>query len=420
VSEGNHVVILLGRFSDRDIPVAQALAQEFGRDDAWGLAVVNAAPITLVSGLSADQAQAVREALAGVEIAGSKLEIRPDLDPDMSQLEWPAPPRIRGKLVSEMGAGGQKFTANLILPCPYTGQKMRLTLTVGLSRVASGETQLNIGASTAPSHPPQAQAYHPPAPAQIPTPPVMIPVPQLQRSPSRGTALPPIQPLPPAQPFPASRPVSAPIPVPAPQYAPRSAAPAAQAPLIIGLESLDELSAQDTQVDAPRVAPRPPSQPVSRPQRSPAGGVPLPDIPVLHNQPDPRSSGLLEMAQAMPAPIPIGAPMDMAAFEQRVGSGGFQQPAAKQQEQYEQIGQADQDQPRHDDSAVCSIFMGKSNNARAHQLMSELHGIPLQDAAKLCQKVIVPVAKDIGEADALEIKQRFAAINVPVRVTRKR
>jgi hypothetical protein len=412
--DGNHAVVLLGRFLDRDRPVAQALAREFGRDEAWGLAVVNAAPIALVGNLSAEQALAVREALADVEIAGSKLETRSSLESDMAKLDWPTPPRLRGRLVSELGASGPKFTANLMLPCPYTGQKMKLTLSVSVSR-AGGETSLNVAAAaTQVAAPPVAINAPIPLPAAQP----MIPAPAApaSRPPSRGNQIPPHH-----APFPGAtqpgRQVNAPIPVPTPQHAPRPAAPVGQGPMIIGLESLEELTPmQQYPAEVQHEAPRPVQQRAhgtAVAQRSPGGGIPLPDVPVLHNQPSPpRPVSLPEVPSAVPTPNNLGAPMDLEVFEQKVSSSGiFRAPAPEELQEV-----SDEESV---DANICAVFMGKTNNARAHQVLAEVQGISVPEAAKLCQRAIVSIAKDISEADAAEIKQRFAAANVAVRITRK-
>ena len=78
------------------------------------------------------------------------------------------------------------------------------------------------------------------------------------------------------------------------------------------------------------------------------------------------------------------------------------------------------DEPGQDDGSVCSVFMGKTNNPRVHQTLAELHGVTVPEAARLCQKAIVAVAKDISMPEAREIKQRFAGLGVHVRVTRRK
>lgn len=75
---------------------------------------------------------------------------------------------------------------------------------------------------------------------------------------------------------------------------------------------------------------------------------------------------------------------------------------------------------KEDPDALCSIFIGKNNNPQVHELIAEIQGITVEEAQRLCQKVIVPVVKDIpvGEADA--IRERFREVNVNPRVTLKR
>jgi hypothetical protein len=64
--------------------------------------------------------------------------------------------------------------------------------------------------------------------------------------------------------------------------------------------------------------------------------------------------------------------------------------------------------------------MGKSNNAKVHQLVAELHGISVPEATRYCQKPIVALAKEVSSTDARDIRQRFAALNVNVRITKRK
>jgi hypothetical protein len=72
-----------------------------------------------------------------------------------------------------------------------------------------------------------------------------------------------------------------------------------------------------------------------------------------------------------------------------------------------------------EDDTVYSVFMGKNNNPHVHQLVAELHGISVAEATRYCQKPIVALAKEISCADAKELQQRFAALNVTVRITKR-
>src|SRR6185295_18872223 len=128
----SYSLVLVGRYPGKDRAVAQSLAREFGRDDAWGLQVVGASPIVLLDNLTLDQANAVHAALADVENAGSLFQVQSEVEDGTAKIQWPAAPRLRGRLTSEFGGpapaaavAGKGNTVSLILPCPYTGQKMK-------------------------------------------------------------------------------------------------------------------------------------------------------------------------------------------------------------------------------------------------------------------------------------------------------
>jgi len=180
-----------------------------------------------------------------------------------------------------------------------------------------------------------------------------------------------------------------------------------------GLESLEEL------IPMEQFPPAPPKPPARSPQhgtpmaaRPPSSGAPLPDVPILHSAAPPKPVGLPEVPAA-PMPPMVSAPMDLEVFEQRVSSSGtFRAPV---------LPEADEQAPAaDDDGSLCSVFMGKSNNVRVHQVLAELHGIPVPEAGKLCQKALVAVAKDVTTEQAMEIKQRFAAVNVNVRIAKRK
>ena len=99
-----HSLVLVGRYPGRDRAVAQLLAQEFGRDEAWGLRVVIASPIVILEHLSLKQANAIQEVLAEVRSAGSQFAIKYGVADGTAILQWTEAPRLRGRLVSEYGA----------------------------------------------------------------------------------------------------------------------------------------------------------------------------------------------------------------------------------------------------------------------------------------------------------------------------
>ena len=221
-------IVLLGRYAGKDRAVSQALARVFGRDDAWALQVVGASPIVILHNMQAEQSEAVLQGLSEVENAGCQMEIQSGVDEGLPKLGWPAPPRIRGRLISEFNgapipfaqalppasgsasqtaavpsiqiphnnpsAGGTAVlpgtgpagTLNITLPCPYTGQKMKLTLTIQISRAESGggvNMNMNMTAS--------ASGFAPAPIPNPPAPPMIVPAPAAQSRPvSRPNVIP--------------------------------------------------------------------------------------------------------------------------------------------------------------------------------------------------------------------------------------
>jgi ribosomal protein L7/L12 len=278
--------------------------------------------------------------------------------------------------------------------------------TDGATGVLQPSMQISASATAAPHQVQSPQQVH--APQQLP-----------HRPPSRGNPIPSgtQQGVPMAQP--GQRSASSPsVPIANPrQISQQPHAPQPVASPIMGLESLEELEPLEQfppveHKSGPRVP-----RAVTAPPRSPGMGVPLPDVPVLHNQ-APRPSGLPDVPQAAPLPAQVSAPMDLEVFEQKVSSSGiFRAPVAADLAAADDGAAAEE---YSENGATCSVFMGKSSNARVHQLFAELTGMSVQEANRACQKAIVAIAKDISEADAHNIKGQFAAINVQVRITKRK
>jgi len=468
VAGTEYSIVLLGRFAGKDRAVAQALSRAFGRDDAWGLQVVGATPIVLLSDLGIDQSSAIADALADVEQAGSRLEIQQGLDEGLPKLQWPATPRIRGHLITDFGPNGPKpgaaHTMQLIVPCPYTNQKIQLTLNMTFGRAADGSVIPNVSATTAPF---VANPIQPIPMSPIPTP-IPSPRPTTPAAPRHIVALPPPIPLPSANPpSPAAarltpgsgnqlpRPIAAP-------------APASNAPYIEGLDALDELTPMDQiptppnlmvpaskasrqsgpairppsagannppQLPPPQALPqpiRPPGPPppppnnmakpltVSfgvKPQGQPA---PLPDVPVLHTPPKaapiaPPSPISPLSDNGMPMPSTFNAPMDLSEFEANVTGSGIV--SALQDENQSSVGD---NSTVDDDGSLYSVFIGKTSNPKAHEIVADVLGIAPAEASRMCQKPIVSLAKEVNLARAQDIKNRFASANIQVRLNKKR
>ena len=144
--------------------------------------------------------------------------------------------------------------------------------------------------------------------------------------------------------------------------------------------------------------------------------IPLPDVPVIGGsngtvQATPGSSPMMAMPN-MPADL-MSSPMDLDAFEAKVSASGIMRAVSEPEVAEESNG-------AEEDGSICSVFMGKNNSARVHQLVAELHGISVPEATRYCQKPMVALAKEVSYADAQDIRQRFAALNVNVRITKRK
>jgi ribosomal protein L7/L12 len=121
-------------------------------------------------------------------------------------------------------------------------------------------------------------------------------------------------------------------------------------------------------------------------------------------------------------PLPMdlmSAPMDLSAFEANVTASGILHATPVQQ-----LGQAPAAPVANpaaaaDDGALWSVFMGKNTNPRVHQVVAELQGISVAEAARLCQKPVVSLAKDVSGTVAREIRQRMVAVSAQVRLTKR-
>lgn len=384
-------LVLLGRFPGKDKPVAQALGRAFGKDENWGLPIVGATPINLISGLSPAQAQAVKLALVEIEQAGSRIQIQPVADESCPTVQWPTEARIYGRPISSFTGNTMVAAApGAAVTCPHCGKPVLVRL-------------LPAPAAQSGSQP----ALTPLLPAPVPT--SALP----RRTPSAGIPVMTNEPPTPRRPSP-----PVPIPVPIPQ-APRPIP--VQAPAPDGLEELVPI--QDF---APGAIPAP--QPVRLPQ---APGKLLPEVPVVDsgpampppapapayhapNQSDPRMMGVpvdldafeagLQMGPAPEAPEPTGPPPEHVAPPVKPGARPRGVTAG----------------PPPDPDALCSVFIGKSRDPKVHELVAEIQGTSVEEAADLCQKAVVSVVKDIPVSEAEGIKQKLLELKVNPRIAVKR
>lgn len=431
--DGNYTIILRGRFAGKDRAVAKALSEVFGLSDAWGLQVVGGSPITLLAYMNANQAQAVYQHLLPVENAGCRFLVQQGLDRSIPAVSWKDDPVVGGKPLSEYldatvaaapvvpAAGGAPAApapvpGGAMLACPHCGKP------VALQRGPGGPKLVPAALGPAPIPVPKPGGVALPAPVPIPIPGAQPPKQATPRAPARavgpGGARPPqapkLVPLP-APAIPRQLPVGPPDP-PAPSFEP------------LDIDGLEEL--------APGAEPR----------------VPLPDVPVVESelQPltfpkaakapsgsDPRlnapitledfEAGLGEF-EPQDSETDLPSPEDVAgAVEEEVSSENVRQvrPSGRGRKASGGVpmgasaGTLDRVQ-KEDPDALCSIFIGKNNNPQVHELIAEIQGITVEEAQRLCQKVIVPVVKDIPISEADAIRERFREVNVNPRVTLKR
>ena len=112
----------------------------------------------------------------------------------------------------------------------------------------------------------------------------------------------------------------------------------------------------------------------------------------------------------------MSSPMDLDAFEAKVSASGIMRAVSEPEVAEESGNGAEQEE----DGSICSVFMGKNNSAKVHQLVAELHGISVPEATRYCQKPMVALAKEVTYTAAQDIRQRFAALNVNVRITKRK
>jgi len=427
----DYTIVLKGRFPGKDRAVAQAMARVFGQAEPWGLQVVGASPITILTGMSAAQAQAVGEALLEIENVGCRFQVQQGVDNSCPTIHWATPPRINGRALEDFSGSGQHklSAAEAHIPCPHCGKAVVIRLSPAGVPTTGQTMMLSVPGPIGTIQP----ALH--GPGAVPAAPMPIPVPvpgAFKALPAMTTNTPAklqaMQPAPPAAPD-----LPAPMPLPARPTPIRSAAalpavprPAAPQPLPVQppqpmpqgrdagldeLEPLDELPAVP-QAATPRPMPRPtalpevPNVPSSPPPPQPSRPVPVAGM-------DPRMSGPMALeefeaglAKAQPAPAPAQLP---APDPVSLPPGPNGDSAAS-------LSRIIAENP----DAICSVFIGRNNNAKVHALVAEIQGITAKEAQKLCTKPVVPIVKDIPVSDADSIRRRFQEVGVNPRITFRR
>jgi len=411
-------LVLRGRFPGKDRAVAIALGQVFGREEAWGLQVVGASPITILASLTAAQAQAAAGALLTVEAKGCRFQIQDGNDNNCPTIHWPAAPRINGKLLDELSSSGAHPTASneLQMPCPHCGKHIHISITPTALQVPNPMGITAIPGTAAIITPARAPARYSMLPA-IPVPKTFTGVGNTGALSAFGSAeprAPTVLPTPLHTPQPMVRPdPNPPRLMRAPEAQHTSALETIQEIIVPDLDALDEISATATPIALPAV-PMP---------RAPAA---LPEVPIVHSAPvpappllrvptagsDPRMSGPMALedfeAGLTQASVPH-APLPRPAHAMPVSADGV--PSSNR-------ASANAQQP--DPDALCSVFIGRNSNPKVHTLVAEIQGITAREAEKLCQKALVSIVKDIPVSEAENIRQRLLKVGVNPRLTFRR
>jgi hypothetical protein len=396
-----YAIVFVGRYPGKDRAVAQALGRAFGRDEAWGLPIVGATPVNLLTGLTAGQARALHAALAEVEQAGCKFQVQPGADASCPTVNWPGPPRIHGKLAHEYVSATSSSAAIQVaggehaLACPHCGRPIQVRLLAPVSSSAA-------------------------LPA-FPGAPIPVPLPRTPRPPSGAV------PVAAGEEPPTPRHAAAPIPIPVP--IPQAARPAPRPASVVPPPAADHEELTPIADFAPASAtPAGPAPAVKFPAPRPAPAKLLPEVPIVDVEPPVPPQARLTPARTSDPRLNV--PVDLATFEAGLQMGPAPEapvgvpppsgpppqimpPAAARRESGEVLRSADP-------NALCSIFIGKSANPKIHQLVAEIQGTSVEEAQRLCQKAVVPVVKDIPVSEAEQIRAKFVELNTQPRVMIKR
>lgn len=414
-------LVLIGRYPGKDLAVAQALARCMGRDESWGLKVVSAAPILIFERLADAHARAIQNALNEVADAGCKFEIESGANSAYPKVGWSGAPKINGRELAEITGdaalkcppsqsnqteqsnqsgplstpagqpqdNSRNVTATLILPCPYTGRKLKLTLAVTLQPDDTGTgAALEVTAVAS-----RVSAAERSANAQTGS----IVLPAISQTP-RGSG---------AIPIAASKTGAMPVPYPS------SASDT-------GLNLRDKNAMVATTVARPMSSDH--ALPAASWRRKTPHDIPLPDVPILpHSAPAPAPAG----RQTEKNPWPLDSkPMDLSDFERQLGvEGNAPERPLVNAGDFEVSDSSSTmvallDDEFSEQQILCSVFIDRSSNPIVHELVAELHGIPEAEASEMCVSGLVALAENIPLDAASDIQRRCAEINVIARIER--
>jgi hypothetical protein len=367
------------------------LAKAFGCEDVWGLQVVGATPITLLVNLTIIQAKNIQAALGDVERAGSRLEIRAAEDPTLPKVSWNGPVRIRGRLLEEYGWPGAVppalgSMANASVVCPHCRKALRVSLSP-----ANSMQEVVVGNGLQDAQP--SVALPKPRLSGIP-----VPVP------TRGTLKPPMQ-------FP-----TPPLPI---------------SPIAAGLGDLEEI----------------PEPSVSANHSGVSSGTmrkPLPDVPVISDVGElleQKTPKVGDVSADLEQFDELTEPMDLSAFEaglnldttslsiaqtnellqdqEGVEMENYLTPSVALQPTAAMVAPTAEEVAGDDSDAICSVFISRNRKPEVHELLAEITGISVDDAAERCDKPVVPVMKEISLTQGREICRLFLEVGVKARLVIK-
>lgn len=402
---------------------APILVRLFAIDGRLAAQIASAAPIVLVSGLSAGQAEGVRAALGELAAAGVEIKVQSGDLGTLPQVGWPGVPKIAGRPATEhvappaATAGRAGPGAGPMIRCPACGATFRLA--------PDGAPQAAAPAAAAPA--PAAGARRPPSAVnketfgfeEVPLPEELREVaPAAASRPPAPADLPDVPELPSA---PASKPPpSAPAP---PASPPKSSVlPMALEDFEAGLAHDESLLADldDGLPQVPEEKPRPvpikpvtakpvkdsgnisvePLAPGKTPVRAPAGSRPPSARPMTPQQA--ARHALAGKAGGKPVAKPAAKPVAKPSAAPRPPTAPpAPAPAAA---------------PAGDPGEKCNVFATGSNNPKLAELLSKIRGVPLEQAQELATKTVITVARNISRDKAEIIRRKFVEHRISVRV----
>ncbi len=159
--------IVLGRAIPTLQPnIANGLAKLFSIPPSLAQQITRAAPIVILADLKRYQAMEIANALHPVRKAGADLRIEASDDRSISQVAWPAAPKINGKDLDEYATSDGE--GSLIFCCPDCGGKFKIEIT---KLIAETEKKVVLPLATAPAPVAPPPAPVPPSVQQDKTPP---------------------------------------------------------------------------------------------------------------------------------------------------------------------------------------------------------------------------------------------------------